>query len=79
MNILTDEDLSKVQGGAVNWQLFSQKFLKSVTSITTITQKHKELINAIKQKDYNQVSVLAISLIPIDPVVAQIVTECDNK
>ena len=70
---LDDRELDKVNGGKEDWPLFSLIFLESIKTYTgTISFELKELINAIKEKDYNEVAILATPLIARDPFVKDV-------
>lgn len=75
---LNENELEKIYGGALNWELFSQKYLVALKTAQdiTLTEEHKKLIEAIKEKNYVQVAIIATPLIAKDPLVARIAMEC---
>lgn len=75
---IKDELLQKVSGGAIDWKLFGQKFMDSLTQpIGTITIEHKQLVEAIKNKNYIEVAIIANSLLSKgDELVIKLIREC---
>lgn len=74
---LNDNDLEKVQGGAPDWEAFSDKFLEALHSgDIVITKEYKDLVEVIKTKNWIDLEIKVIPLIATDPVVAKIFLEC---
>lgn len=74
---LSEEDLTRIQGGATDWRLFSAKFIQYMSTYSgVITNEHKELIQAIKNKNEAQIAILAIPLAAKYPDIAMILLEC---
>ena len=74
---LNEEELEQVNGGGVDWQHFSDKFLDAfVSGKIQPTAANKELVEAIKAKDWMGVAIKATPLAATDPVIAMIFYEC---
>ncbi len=76
---LSEDELAQVNGGGVDWQHFSDKFLDAfVSGKIQPTAANKELVEAIKAKDWMSVATKAIPLAATDPVIAMIFYECST-
>lgn len=74
---LNENDLEKVNGGSVDWQLFSNKLLDAIKNKETpILLEYRDILAAIKDRDYIRVGILALPLIAKDPVLMKIMMEC---
>lgn len=79
-NSISDKDLEKVQGGNTDWELFSSKLLNELDSLEGIAPDDlKELIEAIKKKDWVGVAIKAIPLIAVNPTLLRIYLECTKQ
>lgn len=73
---LSEDELAQVNGG-VDWERFSDKFFDAfVSGKIQPTAATKELIEAIKAKDWMTVAIKATPLAATDPVIAMIFYEC---
>lgn len=75
---LKDNDLEKVNGGSFDWKEFGVKYLETLKNpVGTLTDEHKKLVYAIKDKDYVEVACIAISLLGKgDEIIKKIIIEC---
>lgn len=74
---LNDETLEKIQGGKIDWQLFSMKFLEAIGNKQfEITDYHKKLVDTIKEKNWIEVAAIVLGSLEEYPEIAAILTEC---
>lgn len=73
---LTEEELENVTGGAVDWRIFSDKFLSYfIAKKIEPTDDVVSLVTAIRQRDYVTVETLAIPLSMVNRDVMKMVVE----
>lgn len=74
---LTEDELAQVIGGGVDWKRFSDEFFDAfVSGKIQPTAANKELVEAIKAKDWMSVAIKSTPLAATDPVIAMIFYEC---
>lgn len=77
LRALSEDELAQVNGGGVDWKHFSDEFLDAfVSGKIQPTAATKELVEAIKAKDWMSVATKAIPLAATDPVIAMIFYDC---
>lgn len=74
---LSEDELRQAVGGGVDWQQFSNEFLDAFyAGKIQPTPANKELIEAIKEKNWMEVAIKATPLLATDPTIAMIFYNC---